>query len=104
MHMYFFLSLSKINTNQNLTAISSLTLEEVESLADNELSTGDCDSRLVNSWTENLASSGATAIVNENECVMSGWGSCYEGRIYDYYTSSSVIMGSEQKGSIHQCI
>lgn len=104
MHMYFFLSLSKINTNQNLTAISSLTLEEVESLADNELSTGDCDSRLVNSWTENLASSGATAIVNEYECVMSGWGSCYEGRIYDYYTSSSVIMGSEQKGSIHQCI
>ena len=94
----------KVNANQNLEAISSLTLEDVEILADNELSTGDCESRLVNSWTENLASSGATAIVNEYECVMSGRGSCYEGRIYDYYTSGSVIMGSEQKGSIHHCI
>lgn len=54
----------KANANQYLSVITTLTLEEAESLADNELSTGDCESRLMDTWTEHL-SSGAYAIVHE---------------------------------------
>lgn len=94
----------KVNTNQNLAAISSLTLEEVESLADNELSTGDCESRLIDTWTEHLATSGAYATVHEYKCYMSGAGTCFQGKLYEYYTSSSAMMGTETKGSTLMCL
>ena len=94
----------KANANQYLSVITALTLEETESLADNELSTGDCESRLMETWTEHLASSGAFAIVHEYKCFMSGTGTCFEGKLYDYYSSGSIMMGTELKGSTMKCI
>ena len=93
----------KANANQYLSVITTLTLEEAVSLADNELSTGDCESRLMDTWTEHL-SSGAYAIVHEYKCFMSGTGKCFEGKLYDYYSSGSIMLVSESKGSTIMCI
>ena len=94
----------KANATQYLKVITDLTLENVESMANNELSNGDCESRLVDTWTEYLATSGTFAIVHEYKCFMSDGGTCFQGKIYDYYTSTSVIIGSEPKGSTLMCI
>lgn len=92
----------KVNAAQNLKALSDVTLGGVEAMANGETS-GACGSSLLNT-TREVLSSGACAIVNEYECAGSSNGSCFVGKIYDYYDSKGNLLGSENKGSTMYCV
>ena len=92
-----------ITNSHNLPVSMSFTLNDVESLAQNENSSV-CGS-YVNSYdVEDISSSGAYAIIIGYDCTKGSAGMCQKGKIFYFHKSTGEPMGEDDQRVSAYCL